>query len=343
VISLQQRSPHGATLTPHFFNQGDTKSGRKSKKISHLIHRATDLQLPGTSKRSEYAYPCQDPKSHPERTGTSRRPTSLNELERSTSFVLTIYTIPYPQGHSGLQREGNSSATTPFLLDKDDASPVYCLMHQTFSVDRHRNYTAETSAVHKLDTPDTEEIHAPPSGLTSRKSWGSDHKTREKTPHWQRVILTQDCTAPGFIQAPIRTGQCSCRTNDVEEYKGHVLEVLIEVNPNDTVSNAIHKLLLKCYSQPATVPAPHTLRYTLGDLPSHVVWTQEQTPTDSLHLNASTGIEMSPAYEDKLEWITTKDSTIIPFLPPLDLFRATSSRHGKDKSGMAQLLEQTAP
>jgi len=130
MISLQQRSPHGTTLTPHFFNQGDIKSGRKSRKISHLIHRATDLQLPGTPKRSEYAYPCQDPKSHPERTGTSRRPTSLNELERSTSFVLTIYTIPYPQGHAGLRREGNPSATTPFLFDKDDASPVYCLMHQ---------------------------------------------------------------------------------------------------------------------------------------------------------------------------------------------------------------------
>ena len=56
MISLQQRSPSGTTLTPHFFNQGDTTSDRERRKISHLIHRATDLQIPGTPKRSEYAY-----------------------------------------------------------------------------------------------------------------------------------------------------------------------------------------------------------------------------------------------------------------------------------------------
>jgi len=167
------------------------------------------------------------------------------------------------------------SATTPFLFDKDDASPVYCLMHQSFSNDCQRNYVAEDTAVPKLTAPDFEENHTtPPFTLTSRRSWGSDQEARDKPLHWQRVILIQDGTDSGFIQALIRTGQDSTRTNDVEEYKGHVLEVLIEVNPTDLVGNVIHKLLLKCYSQPETIPAPHTLRYTLGKLPSNLVWRQ---------------------------------------------------------------------
>jgi len=94
MIALQQRSPHGTTLAPHFFNQGDTKGERKRRKISHLIHRATSLQIPGNPERSEHSHPCQDPNSHPMRTGTSQRLILLNELECSTSFVLTIYTIP---------------------------------------------------------------------------------------------------------------------------------------------------------------------------------------------------------------------------------------------------------
>ena len=124
LIALQQRSPHGTSLSPHFFNHGDTLCERKSRKISHLIHRATGLQLPETPLPL-YHHPCQDPQSHPMRTGTSQRPEGLNELIRSTSFVLTIYTIPYPQGHSGLQNYGNP----PFLFDKEDALPVYKLMH----------------------------------------------------------------------------------------------------------------------------------------------------------------------------------------------------------------------
>ena len=100
-IALQQRSPHGIPLGPHFFNHGDTLVDRRSRKISHLIHRATGLQTPG-SPLPFYPYPCQDPMSHPIRTCTSQRPEGLNELVRSTSFVLTIYTIPFPQGHSGL-------------------------------------------------------------------------------------------------------------------------------------------------------------------------------------------------------------------------------------------------
>jgi len=106
MIALQQCPPHGTTLTPHFFNHGDTLCDRKSRKISHLIHRATGLQTRGTPLPI-YPYPCLDPDSHPVRTGTSQRPAGLNELARGTSFVLTIYTIPYPQGHTGLQNNGN--------------------------------------------------------------------------------------------------------------------------------------------------------------------------------------------------------------------------------------------
>jgi len=115
LIALQQRSPHPLV-------------DRRSRKISHLIHRATGLQLPGTPLPL-YSHPCQDPESHLIRTGTSQRPARLNELVRSTSFVLTIYTIPYPQGHSGLQNYGNPLASSSFLFDKEDPLPIYNLMH----------------------------------------------------------------------------------------------------------------------------------------------------------------------------------------------------------------------
>ena len=137
LIALQQRSPHGTSLTPDFFNHGDTLCDRKSRKISHLIRRATGLQTPGTPLPI-YPYPCQDPESHPMRTGTSQRPVGLNELARSTTFVLTIYTIPYPQGHLGLQNYGNPLALVPFLFDKEDALPVYDLMHQSSATTARR-------------------------------------------------------------------------------------------------------------------------------------------------------------------------------------------------------------
>jgi len=127
-ITLQQRSQHGTSLGPQCFNHGDNPVDRRSRKISHLIHRATGLQLPGTPLPL-YSHPCQDPESHPIRTGTSQRPARLNELVRSTSFVLTIYTIPYPQGHSGLQNYGNPLASSSFLFDKEDPLPIYNLMH----------------------------------------------------------------------------------------------------------------------------------------------------------------------------------------------------------------------
>jgi len=164
MIAVQQRSPHGTTLTPHFFNHGDTLCDRKSRKISHLIHRATGLQTTGTPLPI-YPYPCLDPDNHPMRTGTSQRPAGLSKLVRGTSFVLTIYTIPYPQGHSGLQNNGNPLASAPFLLDKEDASPVYSLMHQSFSDNRQKSHIAETAAEPTLTAPDTDQTDTTPTPL----------------------------------------------------------------------------------------------------------------------------------------------------------------------------------
>jgi len=154
------------------------------------------------------------------RTGTSQRPTLLNELECSASIVLTVYTIPYPQGHTGLQREGNPSASTPFLFDKDDASPVYSLMHQTFSDNRQRNHLAEASAVPMPAAPDTEEKDtAPPFTPIPRTFWASDQEARDMPLQWQRVILIQDNTDTGFTQAPIRAGQGPTRTMTLRNIK----------------------------------------------------------------------------------------------------------------------------
>jgi len=196
MVALQQHSPQGTTLTPHFFNHWDTEGEKKSRKISHLICRAMGLQTPGTAQlgHSGHAYPCQDPDSHLARTGTSQRPELLNELVRSTSFTLIIYTIPYPQGHTGLRRNGNPPAAAPFLLDKKDTTPVYRLMHQTFSDNLQQGHLTEALAESRttlaaLGTARTEDelISSP----RSRKVWASGQRSREDALKWQRVILIQ--------------------------------------------------------------------------------------------------------------------------------------------------------
>jgi len=165
MVALQQHSPQGTTLTPHFFNHGDTEGERKIRKISHLINRATSLQIPGTPKHSRHSYPCQDTDSHPARTGTSRRPELLNEVVRTTSFTLTIYTIPNPQGHTGLRKSRNPSAAAPFLLDKKDTIPVYSLMHQTFS-DNLQQYHLAEALTESRNTPTDPETDGTDTTLT---------------------------------------------------------------------------------------------------------------------------------------------------------------------------------
>jgi len=134
MVALQQHTPQGMRITPHFFNYGDTEVDTKNRRISHLIHRATCLQAPGASR---HPFPCQRSDNHPIKSGTAQRTELLAALIRSTSFTLTIYTVPYPQGHSGPQANGHPLMATPFLFDRRDAKPVYRLMYQTFSDSLH--------------------------------------------------------------------------------------------------------------------------------------------------------------------------------------------------------------
>ena len=57
MVALQQRSPQGIFLRPHFFNHGDTHEERKRRQISQLIQKATGLQIPGTPLPI-HAYPA---------------------------------------------------------------------------------------------------------------------------------------------------------------------------------------------------------------------------------------------------------------------------------------------
>jgi len=138
------------------------------------------------------------------------------------------------------------------------------------------------------------------------------------------VILIKHGQDTGFTQAPIRAGLESTRTSGSEKHKGHVLQVLIEARPTESIGNIVHKALMECYFLRSIVPSPETYHYTLGEYPSNLVWAQDRISEHSLHLNASTGREISLSHEDKLEWITQEDSTILVFLPPPDTGRATS-------------------
>ena len=337
LIALQQRSPHGTSLGPHFFNHEDNLVDRRSRKISHLIHRATGLQLPGTPLPL-YSHPCQDPESHPIRTGTSQRPAGLNELVRSTSFVLTIYTIPYPQGHSGLQNYGNPLASSPFLFDKEDPLPVYNLMHQSFSDNRLKSHVAEMSAVSTPTVPNIDQMDTTPTPPPSpRRLWALEQAVGDTLLKWQNVIPIQHGQDTGFIQAPPRAGMESTGASGSEKYKGHVLQILIEIHPTESIGNMVHKALMECYFPRSIVPAPDALHYTLGEYPSNLVWAQDRRPYHDLQLNALTGREISLSHDHKLEWITQEDSTILVFLPLPDTDRATSSQSTTDMLDTIQL------
>ena len=138
---LSQHTPQGMVMTPHFFNYGDTEVDTKNRRISHLIHRATGLPGP-----LDTPFPCQNLDSHPIKSGTAQRTELPTELIRSTSFTLTIYTVPYPQGHSGPQANEHPLTATPFLFDRRDATPVYRLMYQTFSDSLHDRQPTEVSS-----------------------------------------------------------------------------------------------------------------------------------------------------------------------------------------------------
>jgi len=233
--ALQQRSPQGILLGPHFFNPGDTYEDRQSRLISHLIHRAAGLQLPG-HPLPIHPYPCQDPMSHPDRTGISQRPEGLNELIQSTSFGLAIYTVPYPQGHSGPQSHGNPLTSSPFLFDKEDLSPVYTLMHQSFSDNRLMSKAAARTSVLSTTALNAHQMHSEPNPPPEpRRLWASEQGEGDTLLLWRNVILIQHELDKGFTQAPPRTGVDSARPINPEVYQGHVLQVMIATLPTDVI------------------------------------------------------------------------------------------------------------
>ena len=300
MIALQQRSPQGIFLGPHFFNHGDSHEDRKSRQISQLIQRATGLQIPGTPLPI-YSYPCQDPNSHPHRTGTSQRPAGLQELIQSTSFGLTIYTVLYPQGHSGLRSHGNPFAASPFFLDKTDLLPVYSLMHQSFSDNRLKSHAAAGTSALPTTAPNGHQTVTdpnPPPG--PRRLWASEQGEGDTLLHWRQVILIQHGLDKGFTQAPPRAGVDSARPITPEVYQGHVLQVMVATLPTDNIGHMIRQTLALCYPPGLFVPTPDTLHYTLGKHSSHFGWTHDRRPSFDTQINVGTKREIF--FPMKTDW-----------------------------------------
>jgi len=202
------------------------------------------------------------------------RPLSINK-------ALTIYTILYPQGHSGPQVNGHPLMATPFLFDRRDTTPVYRLMYQTFSDSLHDRQPTEVSSEPQHTLAAMAAIRegdgsTPPPSY--RTIWASDQRSREDALKWWRVILIQNGKDKGFTQAPIRTGPGSVRTGGIEEYKGHVLEVRIEASPTVTVGTIAQNIFQQCYTLGSVAPTSNTLYYTLGSSSRHSNLNQRRTP-----------------------------------------------------------------
>jgi len=84
----------------------------------------------------------------------------------------------------------------------------------------------------------------------------------------------------------------SARASYSEEYKGHVLQLLIEILPTESIGHMVQKALTECYLPGSIVPTPDTLHYTLGKHPSNLVWTQDRRPFYDIQLNALTRREI---------------------------------------------------
>jgi len=137
-------------------------------------------------------------------------------------------------------------------------------MYQTFSDNLQQNHLAEavTESRITLTGPGTDRkgdtLTLPP---RPRKIWAAGQRAGDAALKWQRVILIQDGKVKGFTQAPIRAGLETVRIGSIERYKGHVLDVLIELSLTERIGTTVHKILLECYPQRSTVPAPDTLHY----------------------------------------------------------------------------------
>jgi len=129
-----------------------------------------------------------------------------------------------------------------------------------------------TPIVPNIDQTDT--TSTPPPG--PRRLWASGHAGGDVLLKWQNVIFIQHGQDTGFTQAPPRAGMESTRANGPERYKGHVLQILIQIHPTESIGNMVHKALMECCLPRSIVPAPDTLHYTLGEYLSNSVWAQKR-------------------------------------------------------------------
>ena len=120
---------------------------------------------------------------------------------------------------------------------------------------------------------------------------------------WQRVILIQDSKDKGFSQAPIRSEVGSVRTYSIKQYKGHVLDVLIEASRAERIGTIVHNILRECYPNRSEVPAPDTLHYTVGEFSHDLVWNQGEAPEQTLDTDVSVVEELVLSDTDKFDWI----------------------------------------
>jgi len=194
----------------------------------------------------------------------------------------------------------------PFLLDKKDTTPVYRLMHQTFSDNLQQGHLTEALAESRttlaaLGTARTgDELISSP---RSRKVGASGQRSREDALQWQRVILNQDGKDKGFTQAPIGAEVGSVRAYSIEQYKGHVLDVLIDASQTERIGTIVHIILRDCYPNRSEVPAPDTLHYTLGKFPHDLFWNQGMALAQMLDTDVSVVRETILSDTDKLDWI----------------------------------------
>jgi len=184
--------------------------------------------------------------------------------------------------------------------------PVYRLLHQTFSDNLRRRNRTESLVVTR-SIPDAlaagrtgDEMISPP-GI--RRVLAPSQRSTEGPFLWQRVILIQDSKDKGFSQAPIRSEVGSVRTYSFEQYKGHVLDVLIEASRAERIGTIVHNILRECYPNRSEVPAPDTLHYTVGEFSHDLVWNQGEAPGQTLDTDVSVVEELVLSDTDKFDWI----------------------------------------
>ena len=90
-----------------------------------------------------------------------------------------------------------------------------------------------TPTVPNIDQMDTTPTPPP----SPRRLWALKQTAGDTLLKWQNVIPIQYGQDTGFIQAPPRAGMESTRASGSEKYKGHVLQILIEIHPTESIGN----------------------------------------------------------------------------------------------------------